>query len=132
MDQLLLSLWINITSNIIYDFLKKKFSENSFLWKDVLKDKLSSFLNIQNSNIVAETIIEFLAKNGDIKIEWTNIYANNSVSMFSSKDTNFVFGNNSVSSTKKTKISAGSNMYIQGQGWAWIKQNGDGSISFFA
>lgn len=132
MEQLLLSFGINIASNAIYDFLKTTFSENETLNEAELKIKLSSFLNIQNSNIVADKIVNFLANNGDIRIEGTNVYANDSISMFSSKDTNFVFGNGSSSTTKNTKIEAGNGAFIQGQGGAGIKQNEDGSISFFA
>lgn len=132
MEQLLLSLGLNIASNAIYDFLKTTFSENKTLNENELKNKLSSHLNIQNSSIVADKIIEFLAKNGDIRIEGTNIYANDSISILSSKDTKFIFGNNSSSATKNTRIDAGHGAFIQGQGGAGMKQNEDGSISFFA
>lgn len=132
MEQLLLSLGLNIASNAIYDFLKTTFSENKTLNENELKNKLSSHLNIQNSSIVADKIIEFLAKNGDIRIEGTNIYANDSISILSSKDTKFIFGNNSSSATKNTRIDAGHGAFIQGQGGAGIKQTEDGSISFFA
>jgi hypothetical protein len=131
MDQILLSLGINITSNAVYDFLKLIFLENKALNENELKSKLSAYLNIQNSNIVADKIIEFLAKNGDIRIEGTSIYARDTILLSSSKDTSFIFGNNSSSTTKNTKINTGQGAFIHGQGGASIKQNEDGSISFF-
>lgn len=130
--EVLLSLGVNIASSAIYDFLKEKFSINANLSKNELKQDLTSILSIQNSDIIADKIIDFLAKNGDIRIEGSTIYANNSISMFSSNNTNFSFGNNSSSQTKNTRIDAGKGAYIVGQGGAGIKQNEDGSISFFA
>jgi hypothetical protein len=129
MDQLLQSLGINIASSLIYDFFKKILETT--VGKEDLKNKLSSFLNIENPNIYAENIINFMAKNGDLKIEGTNVYANNSVNIFSSQNTNFSFGSGSTSSTKNTKIVTQEDSYIHGQGGAGLKQNEDGSISFF-
>ena len=132
MDQLLLQLGMGITSNIVYDFLKNYFGNNPEVNKSQLENSLASFLNIQNANVVAEKIINFLAQNGDIRIDGTSIYANDSISMFSTKNTKFTFGNNSSSTTKNTKIEAGNGAFIQGRGGAGIKQNEDDSISFFA
>jgi len=131
MDQLLLQLGLGITSNALYDFLKDFFSKNSKADRSQLENGLISFLNIQNANIVADKIIAFLAQNGDIRIEGTSIYANGSISMFSTRNTKFTFGSNSSSTTKNTKIEARNSAFIQGQGGAGIKQNEDGSISFF-
>lgn len=131
MDQLLLQLGIGLTSNAIYDFLKSFFTNNPEVNRSQLENSLASFLNIQNANIAADKIITFLAKYGDIRIEGTSIYANDSILMFSTKNTKFTFGNNSSSTTKNTKIEAGNGAFIQGQGGAGIKQNEDGSISFF-
>ena len=131
MEQLLLQLGIGITSNAVYDFLKNFFTANPQASRTQLENALIPFLNIQNANIVADKIINFLAENGDIRIEGTSIFANDSISMFSTKNTKFTFGNNSSSTTKNTKIDAGNGAFIQGQGGAGIKQNEDGSISFF-
>lgn len=132
MDQLLLQLSIGVTSSAIYDFLKNYFVNNPEANRSQLENSLASFLNIQNANIAADKIINFLAQNGNIRIEGTSIYANDSISMFSTKNTKFTFGNNSFSATKNTKIEAGDDAFIQGKGGAGIKQNEDGSISFFA
>ena len=131
MEQLLLQFGLGITSNAVYDFLKDFFTKNSKADRLQLQNRLVSFLNVQNANIIADKIITFLAQNGDIRIEGTSIYANDSISMFSSQNTKFTFGNNSSSTTKNTKIDAGKDAFIQGQGGAGIKQNEDGSISFF-
>lgn len=132
MDQILLQLGIGVTSNAIYDFLRGIFVSNPEINRLQLKNILASFLNIQNANIAADKIITFLAKNGDMKIKGTDIYANDLISMFSAKNTKFTFGNDSSSTTKNTKIKAGNGAFIQGQGGAGIKQNEDESISFFA
>jgi hypothetical protein len=130
MEQLLLQLGLGITSNAVYDFLKDFFTKNSKADRLQLQNRLVSFLNVQNANIIADKIITFLAQNGDIRIEGTSIYANDSISMFSSQNTRFTFGNNSSSTTKNTKIDVGKDALIKGQGGAGIKQNEDGSISF--
>lgn len=132
MDKLLLQLGIDIASNTIYDFLKSFFTNNSEVIRTKLENSLASLLNIRDANIVADKIISFLAKNGDIRIERTNIYANDSISMFSAKNTKFDLGNNSSSITKNTKIEVENDAFIHGRGGAGIKQNEDGSISFFA
>lgn len=105
--------------------------QQGVIQKEALKNKLVSFLNIQGAEVKAEKIIDFLASNGDIMIEGSSIYANQSISMFSQQNTTLIFGNNSVSATDKTKIEAGHGAFIQAQGGAGIKQNEDGSISFY-
>ena len=72
-----------------------------------------------------------MAKNGDIIIQGTNIYAPQAVNMASSRGTQLIFGNNSVSSTDKTKIETGEGAHVVATGGAGIRQNEDGSISFF-
>jgi hypothetical protein len=131
MDQLLLQLGLGVASNAIYDFLKSYFQNTAPFTKETLKVDLASFLHVQGADIKAEKIIEFLAQNGDIKIEGSTIFAANSITMFSQKGTNLVFGNESTSSTEKTKIDTGKGAFIQAQGGAGIKQNEDGSISFY-
>ncbi len=131
MEQLLLQLGLGIASNTMYDFLKDFFTKNYKPDRLQLQNKLASFLDVQNANIIADKIITFLAQNGDIRINGTSIYANDSISMSSTKNTKFTFGNNSSSTTKNTKIEVGNGAFIQGQGCAGIKQNDDGSINLF-
>lgn len=131
MEQLLLQLGLGVTSNAIYEFLKNYFIKNPKADLVQLKTNLASFLDIKNANVIADKIINFLAQNGDIRIEGSSIYANDSIKMFSSQNTKFTFGNNSTSETKNTKIEVGNGAFIQGQGGAGIKQNEDGSINFY-
>ncbi len=129
MNELLLSLGINIASSGIYDFLKSTLVTPTT--REQLVERLSSELNIENARIAADRIIDFAAQNGDINISGTSIFANDSISMRSASSTQFTFGNNSTSKTSTSEISAGYGAKITGQGGAAIVQNPDGSISFF-
>lgn len=79
----------------------------------------------------ADKIIEFLANNGNISIAQTNIYARDSVNMSSSKNTELSFGYNSTSKTKNSEIHANGNAEMVARGGARVRQNEDGSISFY-
>ncbi len=131
MNEFLLSLGVNVASNAIYDFFKTTLTDHE-LTRDQLADKLSSHLKITNAKIIADKIIDFAAKNGDIDISGTYIYANDSIHMKSANGTQFSFGNNSTSKTSTTEISAGFGASIVGTGGAEVRQNSDGSISFHA
>ena len=96
-----------------------------------LRAELSSRLNIENANIKASNLIEFLANNGDIRIIGTQIYASNSITMASSPSAKFEFGDISASRTDKTSIETGRGAQIVGQGGAKIVQDEDGSIKFY-
>ena len=131
MEQLLLQLGLGVTSNFIYDLAKGYLASTPNPSVSELESKIASSLNIQNADIYAHKLVEFLAKRGDIRIEGTRIYASESILMTSGDGTQFTFGNNSKSTTKNSQISAGQGAYIQGQGGAGIRQNEDGGISFF-
>lgn len=131
MEQLLTSFGVNIASAAFYDFLKSIFQTGNNCDEDILKTKLVSFLKIQNAGIIAEEIITFLAKNGDIEIQGSTIFAK-SIALLSDKGTRLTFGNESVSETPKTRIEAGKGAFIEATGGAGIKQNEDGTIQFFA
>lgn len=129
MNQLLLSLGINLASSVVYDLLKSAITTTST--KEEIVEHIASQLNIENAKIVANKIIEFAAQNGDIIINGTSIYATDSITMRSASDTKFTFGDNSISKTSTSEISAGYGAKIEGSGGAKIVQNPDGSISFF-
>ena len=131
MDELLIGFGLNITSNVVYDVAKKVFNKYNNPSKDQLVKEIEPLLNIQNAHICAEKIIDFMAKNGDIIIEGTYVYATNKITMVSNLRTSFIFGNNSESRTKDTSIIAGQGAFIHGQGGARIIQGEDGSISFY-
>jgi hypothetical protein len=130
MNELLLSFGVNLASSAVYDLLKSALSES--LTREQLVERIASQLNITNANIVADRIIDVSAKNGDITIIGTSIYAADSVTMRSASGTKFTFGNNSNSKTSTSEINAGHGATIEGIGGAKIVQNPDGSISFFA
>jgi hypothetical protein len=132
MEQLLIQLGINLSSSAIYELITNYFRSNPNPSINSLENFLASKLLIENASIKALTIINFMAKSGDLIIRGTNIYAPKEINMFSSKNTKLVFGNNSVSATDKSKIEASYGAQIISSGGAGIKQNEDGSISFFA
>jgi len=132
MEQLLIQLGINLASSVIYDLVKMYHRSTTNPTIDGLKNYLASKLVVENAVIKANTIIDFMAKNGDILIQGTSIYAPQSVQMNSSQNTSLVFGNNSVSSTDKTSVEAGYGAQIVASGGAGIRQNEDGSIILFA
>lgn len=124
LEQLLLDLCLNISSSAVYDLIRLFPTTNGF------QKSLESKLNINNASIQAQAILSFLADKGFIIISGANIYAQDSVVMSSNKNTQITFGNNSVSSTKNTKIETGYGAQIVMQGGAQMRQNKDGSISF--
>ncbi len=129
-EQILIALGLNISSNVIYDIVKNYFKKSSSPSLEGLKNDVISQLQIKNADIKAEKIIEFLAQNGDIIISGTSIYASDKIELSSSKHTSFIFGKNSKSETKKTKIETKGNSQIIGKGRAKIVQDKDGNIKF--
>jgi hypothetical protein len=121
---------VGIASSTIYDFLKSFFTAQPSPDREELRQNLASFLSIEGAEIKAEKLIDFLARNGDISITGTTIYATDRITMVSSAGTSFGFGDQSTSETKNTKINAGEGAFIKGQGGAKVVQNEDGSISF--
>lgn len=132
LDHLLIDLGVNISANVIYDVVKSYFAKESSPTREGLKSTISASLDIKNASIKAENIINFLAENGDIVISGSQIYASKSIMMASSKDTRFVFGNNSESKTDKSSIVAGHGAQIIGRRGAKIIQDEEGNISFYA
>lgn len=130
MNELLISLGVNLASSAVYDLLKSAL--DTTITREQLIERIASQLNITNATIVADRIIDFAAQNGDITISKTSIYAANSITMRSASGTKFSFGDNSCSKTSTSEITAGHGTRIEGTGGAQIVQNPDGSISFFA
>ena len=130
-SNLLITLGLNISSNVIYDIIENYLKKTTSPTKEGLKETLISELKINGAEIKADKIIEFLAKNGDITIEGTSIYASEKIELVSSKNTFFSFGNNSISKTDKTAIETRGNSKIVGKDGAKIVQDKDGSIRFY-
>lgn len=130
LEQVLLQLGLSVSSSAIYDLCKRCCGKSKSIDIDVLKRELASFLKIDGADIAAEKIINFMAINGDIEVNGSKVYAKNSILYSSGKGTKFSL-EKSRSETEKTRIDVGEKAKIEGQGGAEIRQNEDGSISFF-
>jgi hypothetical protein len=99
LTQLLVSLGTNVASSYIYDLLIRspQIDEMSLI------EEISTHLNISNAQIAAKEIVEFLAKNGDISIVGSTVFAN-SVNMQSHQGT-VISMTSSLSETSNTKVS---------------------------
>ncbi|MDH3657043.1 MAG: hypothetical protein OEM77_02795 [Nitrosopumilus sp.] len=126
----LIQIGINTTSGVIHDILNRFRFRNNPTTDDLREDIISS-LNLQGMEIKADKIIEFLAQNGNITITGTDLSANESINMFSAKNTSLSFGDDSTSKTETTAVNAKGDSQIVAKGGAGWKQNKDGSISFY-
>jgi hypothetical protein len=131
-EELLISLGINVSSNFVYDFIGKYFVNCKNPAIIGLQNELASRLNIENANIKAEKIIQFLAQKGDITIIGSNIYASESITMHSVAGSKFVLGQNSSSKTDRSSIDVGNGAKIMGRNGAKIEQDKEGNIKFSA
>ena len=129
-EELLVQMGINISSNLVYDFVKGIFPETKEVSGVELKKQLASFLSIKDAEIKAEKIINFMAEKGDIEIKGSMIFAKNSIFYSSTPNSKFSLEESS-SETEKTRIDVGKDAKIEGQGGAGVSQNEDGSISFY-
>lgn len=127
----LVSIGVSLASSAIYETIKRVANRNNATVEE-LKQELASVLNIDGAEVYAERLIQILAQNGNISITGTHLYANNSISMFSTPGHTMEFGNDSISETKNTKIHTKGKSKIIARGKAGIRQNDDGSISFYA
>lgn len=124
LQEFLTSICADIAASKVIELVKKYSSPVE------LKEALVSEMNIQDANIKAENIIQFLANNGNIHITGTNISSPQSISMQTQRDTHLFFGNGSTSRTNTTLIHAGQGASIVASGGARIQQTEDGSIIF--
>lgn len=128
-QDLLTSLGVNIASSAIYDFIKTYLAGKTNPTPEECKKALQVFLSIENAQICADKIIDFLAANGDIIISASSIFAGESITYKSSSATNFQIKNNSASKTVHTSIGVGVGASIKGAEGASITQTDQG-ISF--
>src|SRR5207302_9792027 len=91
--------------------------------------QLSPYLKIENANIYAEKIINFLAQDGDIEIIGSEIFARKALHYSSRQNTSFSL-KNSISQTDKTIVNTSKNGNVIGRNGAQVNQNEDGSIDF--
>ncbi|NGX56067.1 MAG: hypothetical protein K1060chlam5_00301 [Candidatus Anoxychlamydiales bacterium] len=128
LDSLLISFGVNIASSFIYDVARKFFQEQQDSSLQDFKNELSKSLEIENAEIISDSIIEFLAKNGDINISGSKIFAKESIFLTSSSGTKFQIKDGSSSKTEHNSVDVGKGS-ITGKNGAEMKQSKEG-ISF--
>ena len=126
LESFLVSLGVNITSSAIYDILKSFLLKEPNPTLDRFNKEIQKHLAIENAKIFSEKIIEFLAKNGDIIISGSNIFAKESICLKSSMGTEFQIKNGSSTRTDQTSMEIGMGAFIKGSGGATIQQSRDG------
>lgn len=126
LDSLLISLGVNLTSNFIYDKMKDFFQKQSQPAVSDFKIELLKYINVENAKVISDSIVEFLAKNGDITISGSKIFAKDTITMASAAGTKFQIKDDSTSRTDHTFIHLGMGASIIGQNGASIKQSKDG------
>jgi len=131
LDELFVSLGVNLTSNFIYDCARNFFQKKRDASLQDFKNAISKHLIIENvDEIISDSIIEFLAKNGDITISGSKVFAKESIFFTSVSGTKFQLKDGSSSKTEHTSADVGENGFITGQNGAGMKQSKEG-ISFF-
>jgi hypothetical protein len=129
LESLLMSLGVNLTSSFIYDKLKDFFQKQSKPSISDLKNELFNYINVENAKVVSDSIVEFLAKNGDITISGSKIFAKDTIAMLSTSGTKFQIKDGNISKTDHNFIYLGMGASITGQNGASITQSKNG-ISF--
>ena len=115
----LVSLGINLSSSIIYDFIKLAISKGKTR-KEIIHD-LSNHLQIEGADVKSEKIIDFLIDNGTLCIENSKIYSNEAINYNTSTSNSRIAIKNTVSKTDCTEISVNGNT-------ATIKMSGNAKI----
>ena len=118
-ETLLLSLGINLSSSIIYDFIKLSISKGKTR-KEIIHD-LSNYLQIEGADVKSEKIIDFLIDNGTLCIENSKIYSNEAINYHTSTVKSSIAIKNTTSKTDSTEISVNGNT-------ATIKMSGNAKI----
>ena len=76
LTQFLISIGVNLSSSLIYDSLKARFtSSKSCISQEDVLDSIASLIELDNAKVIAEKIVKFLADNGDIEIRNSFIYS---------------------------------------------------------
>ena len=123
------SFGISLSAGAFIEYLKATFANGNKQDLKEFTNSLKSFLELKGMNVEASTIIEAFAHEGLLNIEGTKLYAPDSISMGTFGEAIFIFGNNSVSETSKSKIEANGPASMTGKN-SGVVQNPDGSISF--
>lgn len=115
----LMSLGINLSSSIIYDFIKLSISKGKTR-KEIIHD-LSNYLQIEGSDVKSEKVIDFLIDNGTLCIENSKIYSNEAINYHTSTGKSSIAIKNTTSKTDSTEISVNGDT-------AAIKMSGNAKI----
>lgn len=124
---LLAQLGLGVATNAVYDVIKNLATTPKSapeLTRDI-QDKINLF----GVQMRAETVINALAQNGLLLIQQSHLHGSQGLA-FGSYQGSAVVGNNSMLTTDKTAITAGTGAFMQTEGNAQVRQNPDGSISF--
>lgn len=131
LTQFLISIGVNLSSSVIYDSLKARFtSPKSYISQDDVLDSIASLIELDNAKVIAEKIVKFLADNGDIEIRNSFIYSKGGIFYSTNNTGKLSIGSNTKSETENTNISVGQNAKINLSGGANIEQDKDGNIIF--
>lgn len=128
MQELLIQLGLNFASSYIYDAFKYCRSKCLKPTIEDYKQELTSLIQVKDVELIARKIIEFAAKNGEIEISGSKIFADETIIYKSSARGKFELREGSISSTKLTQIRLGVDGRCMGQGNVEIVQSSDGSI----
>ena len=123
------SFGISISASAFLEFLKAYNQSRKTDDINEFKDHLQSFINMTGVSVKAETVINAFAHQGLISIQQSQLFANNQITIGAGQNAQFIFGNNSTSTTNRTQIVAQGNAQVVGKNAAMV-QNPDGSISF--
>ena len=125
-ESVLEQLGVGVLTNGIYDLLRTLAAKGTSLL--AFHESVQDCINVHGASIKAETIISALAKNGILRIDGSQLEANQALIFGSEGGTAKITG--STLKTATTTIEVGAEAQIDTSGHAQIRQNADGSISF--
>lgn len=122
---------LGLATNAVYDVIKSSLGFNKGEDRKVIEAKIQNVIDMHGMQIEASTVIEMLARKGVVSITGSQLFAPKSIHMGAAGGSAY-FGDNSTSATAKSSIQAiGIGTGIKMSGNASIRQNEDGSISFY-
>jgi hypothetical protein len=120
-------LGLGLATNAVYDLLKGLAGKSANTQQ--VAQEIQNRINMYGVSMRSETVISALAQNGFLVIQQSHLHGNHGLT-FGSVQGSAVVGNNSALTTNNTAITAGAGAFMETQGNAQVRQNGDGSISF--
>lgn len=129
---LLAGFGVSVVSQVIYDLAKARIGSGRPTRASIaraISDEVPG-LSLTNAEVVADATVDFLAKNGHIRITGTYIYGADSVWMRSAPGTELVFDEGSTSETRRSRISAGRGASMKATGGTEVEQDEEGNIIF--